>query len=51
VDISTIIILAAALLVAAIGFAVGIRLVPIARRAKQDLAKIQSDQTDAVTPP
>ena len=46
-DSSTIITLAAAVLIAAIGLAVGIRLVPIARRAKRDLAKIPSDQNDA----
>jgi len=47
VDISTIIILAVAVLVSAIGFAVGIRLVGIASHAKQDLAKMPSDKSDA----
>lgn len=46
-DTSTIITLAAAVLIAAIGLAVGIRLVPVARRAKRDLAQMPSDKADA----
>jgi hypothetical protein len=45
-NISTIIILAVATLIAAIGLAVGVRLVPIAKRAKQDLAKMPTDSAE-----
>jgi hypothetical protein len=47
VDATTITIIAAAVVLTAIGITVGLRLIPLARRAKRDLAKMPSSQTDA----
>ena len=47
VDATTITIIAAAVVLTAIGITVGLRLLPLARRAKRDLAKMPTSQTEA----